>query len=151
MVHPKARELSPGGPFLSQPALCQVNTLYLRVNEGQQSSALDDIVILTTLEEIIPIYLALGVVLWYRAMIKVSLDMPGNAERWHRIGAMPIRHILDDLRPDKYVPSDECSYDWAYRVVAGGQDEQGMSGLNPLLRHEVVRARDDPSAYVRVS
>lgn len=79
-------------------------------------------------------------------MIEVSLEMPGNAERRHRIRAMPIRHILDDLRPDKYVPSDEGSLDWAYRVVAGGQDEQGMSGLNPLLRHEVMRARNDPSA-----
>lgn len=106
MVYSKARELLPGGPFSSQLALCQVDALHLRVSEEQQSSALDNIVVLTTLGEILPIYLALGVVVWYRAMIKVSLDMPGNAERRHRIGAMPIRHILDDLRPDKYVPSD---------------------------------------------
>lgn len=148
MVHSKARELSPGGPFSSQPALCQVNTLHLRVSEGQQSPALDHVVILTTLGEIIPVRLALGVVLWYRTMIEISLDMPGNAERRHRIRAMPIRHILDDLRPDKYVPSDEGSSNWAYRVVAGGQDEQGVSSLNPLLRYEVVRARDDPSAGI---
>lgn len=151
IVYPKARELSPCRPFSSQPTLRQMNTLHLRVSERQQSSALDHIAILTTLGEIIPIHLALGVILWYRAMIEVSLDMPGNAERRHRIRAMPICHILDDLRPDKYVPSDECSHDWAYRVVAGGQDEQGVSGLNPLLRHEVVGARDDPPVCVRIS
>lgn len=69
--------------------------------------------------EIVFIHFALSVILRYRTLVEVSLDMSGNAQRWHRIRAVPIRLQLDDLRPYKYIPSKVSPFDRTYGVIAG--------------------------------